>query len=61
MIEARTKQKDDPKRLFDLILWIDDGFLASVEIADHVEPHGKVSKVFPPPASFDPPHVRDDV
>jgi hypothetical protein len=60
VIETRTEKKDDPKRLLDLILWIDDGFLSSVEIADHVEPHGKVSKVFPPPSSFDPPRVRDD-
>ena len=61
VIESHTVQKHDPKRRLDLIVWIGDGFLTGVEIADHVEPHGKFSKVFPPASGFDPPHVRDDV
>jgi len=39
---------------------VDDGYLAGVEIVDHAEPHGKLSRVFPSPSEFDPPLVRGE-
>jgi len=57
-IESQTKQKDDLELFFELLLWVDNGFLSGVEIVDYSETHGGASRVFPPASDFDPPRVR---
>src|SRR4051812_4259662 len=47
-VEAATKERNDPDRAFDLLLWVDDGYLSGVEIVDYTETHGEASGVFPP-------------
>jgi hypothetical protein len=42
-IDAQTKQRDDPLSAFDLLLWVDDGWLAGVEIVDYIDRHGDQS------------------
>jgi hypothetical protein len=58
-IEAETKQRDDPLLAFDLLLWVDDGWLAGVEIVDFVDRHGDQSPdEIPPAEEWEPPRVR---
>jgi Cysteine-rich CPCC len=57
-IETTTTEKDDPERYFDLLVWVEAGFLSGLEIVDYGESHGAASAVFPPPADFDPPRAR---
>ena len=57
-VETTTKERDDPDRIFDLLLWVDDGYLSGVEIVDYTENHGEASGVFPPVSDFEPPQVR---
>lgn len=38
-VEAYSKARNDPNKAFDLLLWVDDGWLAGVEIVD-VDQHG---------------------
>jgi predicted nicotinamide N-methyase len=49
-VEANSKERDDPNTSFDLLLWVEDGWLAGVEIADYVDQHGDDSpNEIPPP------------
>jgi hypothetical protein len=58
-IDAKSKQRDDPLNAFDLLLWVEDGWLAGVEIVDYVESHGDESPdEIPPPADWQPPQPR---
>jgi hypothetical protein len=59
-IEAVTKERDDVAAAFDLLLWIDDGWLAGVEIVDYVERHGDESPdEIPPPGAWNEPSLRE--
>ena len=42
-VEAITKEREDVNGTFDLLLWVDDGWLAGVEIVDYVDRHGEES------------------
>ena len=42
-VEAITKERDDVNGAFDLLLWVDDGWLDGVEIVDYVDRHGDES------------------
>jgi hypothetical protein len=58
-IEATTRVRDDVMRTFELLLWVDDGWLDGVEIVDFVDRHGDDSPdEIPPPDLWDPPHAR---
>lgn len=51
-LEAQSKDRDDPNRLFDLLLWVDDGWLSGIELVEYGD---KEPEVFPPPSDFDAP------
>ncbi len=58
-VEAVTKERDDVNAAFDLLLWIDDGWLAGVEIVDYVDRHGDDSPdEIPPLEAWAKPHIR---
>jgi hypothetical protein len=57
-VETTTNERNDPDRIFDLLLWVDDGYLSGVEIVDYTETHGEASGVFPPVSDFATPQVR---
>lgn len=60
-IDAETKERADYLSAFDLILWVEDGWLAGVEIVDYVDRHGDQSPdEIPPPEKWEPPHVHAD-
>jgi hypothetical protein len=41
-------------RVFDLLLWVDDGWLSAIELVEYSGRHEEAN-VFPPPADFGPP------
>ena len=52
-VEAFSKQHDDPAKAFDLLLWVEDGWLSGVEIVDYVDRHGDESPdEIPPPEEW---------
>lgn len=54
-IEATTPQSDDPAAFFELLLFVEDGWLSSVEIVSYgAEP----PREFPLPHVFLPPRTR---
>jgi hypothetical protein len=53
-VEARGRARDDGRPPPDLILFVRDGRLSSVEIVSYDEP---VFDVFPPPEEFEEPHT----
>jgi hypothetical protein len=57
-IEAASKERGVPEQTFDLLLWVDDGWLSGVEIVDYGESHGAHSATFPPPEHFGSPEAR---
>jgi hypothetical protein len=58
-VKATTKERDDVSRTFDLLLWVDDGWLAGVEIVDYVDRHGDESPdEIPPPEAWNGPESR---
>ena len=58
-IEARTREQDEVNSTFDLLVWVDDGWLAGVEIVDYVERHGEESpEEIPPPSAWNAPRAR---
>jgi hypothetical protein len=58
-VEAFTRERDDVTNVFDLLLWVDDGWLDGVEIVDYVEQHGDDSPdAIPPPEKWDAPFIR---
>jgi hypothetical protein len=61
-VEAATRERDDVTNTFDLLLWVDAGWLDAVEIVDYVDRHGDESPdEIPPLDAWDAPHVRDRV
>jgi hypothetical protein len=59
-VEAMTKERDEVNGTFDLLLWVDDGWLAGVEIVDYVDRHGEESPdEIPPPEAWSAPQARD--
>jgi hypothetical protein len=59
VIETRTKPSadDDPTVPFELLLFLDDGWLSSLEIVYYED---TVPREFPTPEDFEPPHVRTE-
>jgi hypothetical protein len=58
-VEAYSKQRDDAAEAFDLLLWVEDGWLAGVEIVDYAERHGDDSPAeMPPPHEWQTPKAR---
>lgn len=58
-VEAITREREDVSRTFDLLLWVDDGWLAGVEIVDYVDRHGEESPdEIPPPTEWEEPQAR---
>jgi hypothetical protein len=58
-IDAESKERDDPRQAFDLLLWVEEGWLAGVEIVDYVDRHGDDSPdEIPPPEEWQPPRVH---
>jgi hypothetical protein len=58
-VEAVTRERDDVSRTFDLLLWVEDGWLTGVEIVDYVDRHGEESPdEIPPPAEWQEPEAR---
>ena len=59
-VEAITRERDDVNGTFDLLLWVDDGWLDGVEIVDYVDRHGDESpEEIPPPDAWNAPLARD--
>lgn len=59
LIEATTVERDDYRTTFDLLLWVDDGWLSGVEIVDYVDKHGDESPdEIPPPEAWNKPSLR---
>jgi hypothetical protein len=58
-VEAASRERDDPANAFDLLLWVEDGWLASVELVDYVDNHGAESPaVIPPRDAWKAPRAR---
>ena len=58
-IGASTRERDDVNGTFDLLLWVKDGWLSSVEIVDYVDRHGDESPdEIPPPGAWNEPKAR---
>lgn len=54
-IEANSKDRDEPHRIFDLLVWVDDGWLSGVELVEYgFDRHADAPDVFPPPTDFEP-------
>jgi hypothetical protein len=51
-IETQSKEREDPTRVFDLLLWVDDGWLSSIELVAYGFERHEDANVFPPPADF---------
>jgi hypothetical protein len=58
-IEATTLEREDSSKTFDVLLWVDDGWLSGVEIVDYVDQHGDESPdEIPPPEAWNEPRPR---
>jgi hypothetical protein len=58
-IEATTVERENHSKTFDLLLWVDDGWLSGVEIVDYVDRHGDESPdEIPPPEAWNDPRFR---
>ncbi|HST18526.1 MAG TPA: hypothetical protein VLK36_12715 [Gaiellaceae bacterium] len=56
--EAASKERRGPDSYFELILWLRDGWLNSVEIVDYVDQHGDQSPQEIPPLDYwEAPHL----
>jgi hypothetical protein len=56
--EAESMERDDPDHYFELLLWVNDGWLSGVEIVDYVEQHGVQSpQEIPPLDHWKAPHL----
>ncbi len=51
-VEAVSTERDDADKAFDLLLWVEDGWLAGVEIVDYVARHGEDSPREIPPREY---------
>jgi hypothetical protein len=56
-VEAASNERNDPERTFDLLLWVEDGWLSGIEIVDYGETHGSNPATFLPLDSFAPPRA----
>lgn len=55
-IEAASKEREDPERIFDLLLWVDDGWLSGMEMVEYgFDRHEDAPDTFPEPSDFEPP------
>jgi hypothetical protein len=54
-IEAQSKEREDPRRIFDLLLWVDGGWLSGIELVEYGFERHEDANVFPAPADFLPP------
>ena len=52
VVEAYSKERSDSDNAFDLLLWVEDGWLSGVEIVDYVERHGNDSPDEIPPSDY---------
>jgi hypothetical protein len=57
-IEAQSKEREDPKGILDLLLWVEDGWLSGIELVAYGFERHEDANVFPPPADFGPPGIR---
>jgi hypothetical protein len=58
-VEAFSTERDDSDKAFDLLLWVQDGWLAGVEIVDYLSRHGEDSpKEIPPRENWGGPQTR---
>jgi hypothetical protein len=56
--EARSRDRDDLDGYYELLLWVDDGWLSGVEIVDFVHEHGVQSpEEIPPTGHWDAPRL----
>ena len=53
-IEAWSRERDDPECLFDLLIFLDEGWLSTIELVHYGESDTGLSE-FPPPDDFSPP------
>jgi len=51
-VEAYSKERTDADKAYDLLLWVDEGWLAGVELVDFVERHGEQSPEVIPPLDY---------
>ena len=59
VVEATTKERDEIGAAFDLLLWVEDGWLVGVEIVDYVDRHGEESPdEIPSPPKWNDPRSR---
>ena len=57
--ETRSKERDDPQRIFDHLLWVEDGWLSGIELVEYgFERHEDAPDVFPPSSDFEPPFTH---
>ena len=54
-IEAQSKDREDPTRIFDLLLWVDDGWLSAIQLVEYGLDRHEDANVFPSPDDFHPP------
>lgn len=50
--EARSREQDDADQFYELLLWVNEGWLSGVEIVDYVEKHGEQSPQEIPPLGY---------
>jgi hypothetical protein len=50
--EASSRDRDNPDRYYELLLWVTHGWLSGVEIVDYVEQHGQQSPQEIPPRDY---------
>jgi hypothetical protein len=56
-IETQSKERDDSTIFFELLLWVDDGWLSGIELVEYGSERHEDANVFPPPTDFHPPSV----
>jgi hypothetical protein len=56
-IETQSKEREDPSRIFDLLLWVEVGWLSGLELVAYGFERHEDANVFPPPGEFHPPRA----
>jgi hypothetical protein len=51
-IETQSKEHEDSTAFFELLLWVDDGWLSGIELVDYGPGRHDEANLFPPPADF---------
>jgi hypothetical protein len=54
-IGAQSKERENQTTFFELLLWVDDGWLSGIELVDYGAGRHDEANVFPPPRDFHPP------